>query len=55
MPVEIKELVIKAVVDKKRGDSSDDIGTSFSTNDNVDVIEASVRQVLKIIKKERER
>ena len=55
MPVEIKELVIRAVVDTKPSDSNDETGTSFSTDDKVDVVESCVRQVLKILKKEKER
>ena len=55
MPVEIKELVIRAVVEKKDGGSEAETGKSSVESDNAQVVEDCVRQVLKIIERKKER
>ena len=55
MPVEIKELVIRAVVEKKDGKNEAEPGDSTAENDNASMVEDCVRQVLKIIEKKKER
>lgn len=53
MPIEIRELVIKAVVDPNSGGGSDSSQPSQKSKDKV--IEKSVEQTLNILEKKRER
>jgi hypothetical protein len=58
MPVEIKELVIRAVVDldSGRGREPGDAGQGQATGaDREKLVQACVRQVLRILEKSRER
>jgi hypothetical protein len=56
MPVEIRELVIRAVIvdDQSGGDGEGD-SSSDSSKDNKDIIQECVNQVLKILKKDKNR
>lgn len=53
MPVEVRELVIKAVVDDQT--KSDESKKKPSEEDQQDIVEDCVEQVLEIIKRENER
>ncbi len=56
MPVEIKELVIRAVVDLDRGREMGDEGDGRGAPDEREsIVQACVRQVLRILEKSRER
>jgi hypothetical protein len=59
MPVEIKELVIRAVVDPRlhpRGESTRPAGEEGAgAEDREALVEASVREVLKILRRSKER
>ncbi len=56
MPVEIKELVIRAVVDLDRSREPGDGGDGQSVPSARDeIVQACVRQVLRILEKSRER
>jgi len=54
MPIEIKELVIRAVVDEQAGDGNGP-EASRSSEDTTAIVKACVRQVLAILKKSKER
>ena len=56
MPVEIKELVIRAVVDHGGGRGLDGgNGGQGDPDDTESIVQACVRQVLRILEKKRER
>ncbi|MGR9052707.1 MAG: DUF5908 family protein [Gammaproteobacteria bacterium] len=57
MPVEIRELVIRAVVSSERSGNNIDTGRkpSLAQEDKDALIAECVEQVLKILKKQRER
>ncbi|NRB39377.1 MAG: hypothetical protein HRU20_13060 [Pseudomonadales bacterium] len=55
MPVEIKELVIRAVVDKGENASVAKREKTSAGMNETEVIDECVRQVLKIMRKEKER
>ena len=55
MPVEIKELVIRAVVDKGENSSVAKREQTSAGMNETEVIDECVRQVLKIMRKEKER
>ncbi len=62
MPVEIKELVIRAVVDKTAADpmgddSNETLGaaTAADAGDSQAIVEACVREVMRIMARNRER
>ncbi|MFC1603758.1 DUF5908 family protein [Planctomycetota bacterium] len=55
MPVEIKELIIRAVVEQDR-ESTQDAPSLRTTNDEKQaLLEACVKQVLRILKRSKER
>lgn len=59
MPVEIRELVIRAIATEKSEDDEDAESESpllaGSSNDNEAIVQECVRQVLRILRKEKER
>ena len=55
MPVEIKELIIRAVVSERQEDTPEGKGFQGVTNEQEAMITECVRQVLKILKKSKER
>ncbi len=56
MPVEIKELIIRAVVEKERDTSAHaPRPRSSSESDEKALVESCVQQVLRILKKSKER
>jgi len=60
MPVEIRELVIRAVTTMEPEDTTDDPDAegsfgSASTGDRESIVQECVRQVLRILRKEKER
>jgi hypothetical protein len=60
MPVEIRELVIRAVTTMEREDTTDEADTeassqSASSGDRESIVQECVRQVLRILRKEKER
>lgn len=55
MPVEIKELIIRAVVEDDRKPRQDSAQVSTTTDEKEAIIQACVRQVLRILKKHKER
>lgn len=54
MPVEIKELILRASVDTSPGERQPENG-GLSEEDRKALIEASVREVLRILERSRER
>ncbi len=52
MPVEIKELVIRAVVDREPGEGE---GAAGAPSERDAIVQACVREVLRILEKSRER
>jgi hypothetical protein len=55
MPVEIKELIIRAVVDRPLASSAGTSPAAPASDSSAALIEACVRQVVKILDKSRER
>ncbi len=55
MPVEIRELVIKAVVTEERGDSGTPPASDATGEDREAIIAACVKQVIKILQQSRDR
>lgn len=56
MPVEIRELVIRTIVTEKAEDDDSESGNMLqASNQTDDVVQECVRQVLRILRKERER
>ena len=55
MPVEIKELIIRAVTTSEGQDSSGLRGRHESSNDTDAIVQECVKQVLRILKKKVER
>ncbi len=55
MPVEIKELVIRAVVERERETPDRTTRRPPPGDEKQEIVEACVRQVLRILKKSRER
>jgi hypothetical protein len=55
MPVEIRELIIRAVVTEGEGGAEATSATAITAEEREAIIEESVRQVLKILKKSQER
>ncbi len=55
MPIEIRELTIKAVVDPNSGDGMGEGSSQQSQKSEDKVIEKSVEQTLNILEKKRER
>jgi hypothetical protein len=57
MPVEIKELIIRAVVEQDRESTQDspDLQTVDNRDEKEALLEACVKQVLKILRRSRER
>jgi hypothetical protein len=56
MPVEIKELIVRAVVEPDRGSRRDAPSARSAQNDESEaLVEACVRQVLKILERSKER
>jgi hypothetical protein len=59
MPVEIRELVLRAVIDpnlaRGESDSVDEGGPSGAPEDREAIVRECVRQVLRILEKSRER
>ncbi len=56
MPVEIKELVIRAAVDSDRGREPDERGDGpGAASEREAIVQECVRQVLRILEKARER
>jgi hypothetical protein len=55
MPVEIKELIIRATAESNRESAQGATGFPMSNEEKDAVIEACVRQVLRILKKSKER
>ena len=55
MPVEIKELIIRAVVEEDWPGAEEVPTTSKTVDDKQVMIEACVKQVLRLLKKSRER
>jgi hypothetical protein len=56
MPVEIRELVIRAVVEERRPTTAEpQRANEHSDNEREALIQACVRQVMQILRRERER
>ena len=56
MPVEIRELVIRTIVTEKAEDDDSESGSLHQPANETDaVVQECVRQVLRILRKERER
>jgi hypothetical protein len=55
MPVEIRELVIRAVTTTEAKDSQDEPQAQAAGNDQEVIIQECVRQVLRILQKNKER
>ena len=55
MPIEIKELIIRAIAVEKPEDGKDDSDRDTSPEPDDAVVQACVRQVLNILKQSRER
>jgi hypothetical protein len=55
MPVEIKELIIRAVVTEEPDRTGDPLATAAMPDDTEAIIAACVRQVLKILQQARDR
>jgi len=55
MPVEIKELIIRAVVEQDQESSQNAPSLQTSDNEKEALLEACVKQVLKILKRSKER
>jgi hypothetical protein len=55
VPVEIKELIIRAVVEDERKPRQEAAEASTSSDDKAAIVEACVKQVLRILKKHKER
>ena len=55
MPVEIRELIIRAVVTEGEGGAEATSTSTITDEEREAIIEESVRQVLKILKKSQER
>ena len=55
MPVEIKELIIRAVVEDDRKPRQDSAQASTTSDERDAIVEACVKQVLRILKKYKER
>lgn len=55
MPIEIKELIIRAVVEQDRESMQDAASLRTTENEKEALLEACVRQVLRILKKSKER
>lgn len=55
MPIEIKELVIRAVAEKGRPDAVEGLEVSSPNDQRQAIVEACVKQVLRILKKAKER
>lgn len=55
MPVEIKELVIRAVTTPESQSSAQSAESKMSAEEREAIIQACVRQVLKILQKKKER
>jgi hypothetical protein len=55
MPVEIKELIIRAVVTEQSDANTAALSTADEVSDRQTIVEECVREVLKILKKSKER
>jgi hypothetical protein len=55
MPVEIKELVIRAVVTQQPGEDSPEASSPGEDSDRQTIVEECVRQVLRVLKNSKER
>ena len=55
MPVEIKELIIRAVVTEEQDRARAPLATAATTDDTEAIIAACVKQVLKILQQSRDR
>ena len=55
MPVEIKELIIRAVVTEGQERARESLATAATPDDTEAIIAACVRQVLKILQQTRDR
>ena len=55
MPVEIKELIIRAVVERAAGPASDGRNLPVMNEDKEAIVEACVKQVMRILRKAKER
>ncbi|MCG8421906.1 MAG: DUF5908 family protein [Proteobacteria bacterium] len=55
MPVEIKELIIRAVADKSRESDAPAGDSAAASSDHDAIVEQCVKQVLEILRKSRER
>ncbi len=55
MPVEIKELVIRAVVERPARAGSESGGPAVAEDARSAIVEACVKQVLKVLKRSQER
>jgi hypothetical protein len=55
MPIEIRELIIRAVVTESVGDAEATSTSTITDEEREAIIAASVRQVMKILKKLQER
>jgi hypothetical protein len=55
MPVEIRELIIRAVITDGEGGAEAASTSTITDEEREAIIEASVRQVLKILKRSQER
>ena len=55
MPVEIKELIIRAVAEEARESAEGAPGSEMANDEKDAIIEACVRQVLRILKRSKER
>ena len=55
MPIEIRELIIRAVITESEEGAEATSSSTITDEERETIIEASVRQVLKILKKSQER
>lgn len=55
MPIEIKELVIRTVVGRDSGVESSGEAAASETVNTEEIVQECVRQVLRVLKKDRER
>ena len=55
MPVEIKELIIRAVVIEDRDSTQEPLATDGTTDDKEAIIAECVKHVMKILQKSRDR
>jgi hypothetical protein len=55
MPIEIRELIIRAVVSEERGSVGESLEADTTVDDREAIIAACIKQVLKILQQSRDR